>query len=77
MPLQKQQLVHFLEEKFGLDPAELAEDTPLFSSQMIDSFAMVDLLMFIEDASERKLSPTDVNLDNLDSIGRILQFLDS
>ena len=60
----------------GLDTASLADETPLFSSNLLDSFSMVDLIMFIEKESGVRLDPTDVSLDNLDSIDRILRFVD-
>ena len=66
----------YLGDRMGLDTTTLADDTPLFSSNLLDSFSMVDLIMFIEKESGVRLNPTDVSLDNLDSIGRILKFVD-
>ena len=70
-------LMTYLGERMGLDTAALTADTPLFSSNLLDSFSMVDLIMFIEKESGLKLQPTDVSLDNLDSIDRILRFVDA
>jgi len=70
-------LMTYLGEKMGLDTASLTADTPLFSSNLLDSFSMVDLIMFIEKESGLRLHPTDVSLDNLDSIDRILRFVDA
>ena len=50
-------------------------DTPLFSSGMIDSASMVDLIIFLESEGHVKLEPDDITLDHLDSIGRILNFV--
>ena len=44
---------------------------------LVDSFAMVDLVGFIETRCCAKMKPSDVNLDNLDSIGRILNYVQS
>ena len=38
---------------------------------------MVSLIIFIENSSGIKIKPTDVTLDNLDSVERILQFVES
>jgi acyl carrier protein len=38
---------------------------------------MVDLIMFVEDAAGFRLHPTDITLDNLDSIARILAFVEA
>jgi acyl carrier protein len=70
-------LKNYLGDRMGLDTGALADDTPLFSSNLLDSFSMVDLIMFIEKESGVQLNATDVSLDNLDSIGRILRFVDA
>ena len=70
-------LMTYLGERMGLDTSSLTADTPLFSSNLLDSFSMVDLIMFIEKESGLKLHPSDVSLDNLDSIDRILRFVDA
>lgn len=54
--------------------AELDDETPLFSSGLIDSFALVDLILLIERECRIRVGPTEVTLDNLDSIARILRF---
>ena len=70
-------LKQYLAERMGLDKASLEDETPLFSSNLLDSFSMVDLIMFIEKESGVSLHPTDVSLDNLDSIELILRFVDA
>jgi acyl carrier protein len=75
--MNSESLKAYLGERMGLDTSTLAVDTPLFSSNLLDSFSMVDLIMFIEKESGVRLNPTDVSLDNLDSIERILKFVDT
>lgn len=41
---------------------------------MLDSFMMVELIVFLEAAAGRRMKPTDIQLDNLDTIQRILGF---
>lgn len=67
----------YLGERMGLDTASIEEETPLFSSNLLDSFSMVDLIMFIEKEGGVTLNPADVSLDNLDSIARILRFVEA
>jgi acyl carrier protein len=74
MALTKAALVTYLEETANVDPSEFEDDTELFSSGLVDSFAMVDLLVFLEKHTGAKLGPEDISLDNLDSIQRILDF---
>lgn len=76
MDLNREALVEYLEQKMGVDTADLKDDTPLFSSGIIDSFSMLDLIMFLETNGGFKIAPPEVTLDNLDSIQAILAFAD-
>ncbi|MET0251544.1 MAG: acyl carrier protein [Novosphingobium sp.] len=49
-------------------------DSPLFSSGALDSVAMLDLIMFIEEESGIEIRPDEVTLENFDTPGRILRF---
>lgn len=64
----------FLEDDLGADLSEIENDTPLFSGGIIDSFALVNLMMFLETEGGFRINPADVNLDNLDTIDRIVAF---
>ena len=75
MTPSKDELLQFMENKLGVDTSHVDADTPLFSSGIIDSTGMVELIVFVESAAEVKFSPDDITLDNLDSIGRILNFV--
>jgi acyl carrier protein len=75
MVLDREHLRRYLQEKQGLGPEDIEDDTLLFSSGLIDSFSMVDLILFIEDVGGLRVHPTDVTLDNFDSIERILAFV--
>ncbi len=75
MALSKEQLLGFLQNRLGVDTSDVDEDTPLFSSGIIDSASMVELIVFVESEGSVKLEPDDISLDHLDSVGRILSFL--
>ena len=77
MVLDRENLRRYLHEKQGLEPEDFADDTLLFSSGLIDSFSMVDLIIFIEVTGGLRVHPTDVTLDNFDSIDRILAFVEA
>jgi acyl carrier protein len=77
MVLDREHLRRYLHEKQGLEPADFADDTLLFSSGLIGSFSMVDLIIFIEETGGLRVHPTDVTLDNFDSIDRILAFVEA
>jgi len=74
MALTFAELSRFIEDELAVE-AELAENTPLFSSGLIDSFSLVSLMTYIEDEAGVRISPGDVNLENFDSIGRILGYI--
>ena len=74
MVLTKESLQAFLSDELGIDGASLAADSPLFSSGLIDSFSLVALMTHIEQVCGFRIGPNDVNLDNFDSLGRILSY---
>jgi len=77
MALTKSDLLEHLADHARDDLSCVTEDTELFSTGLIDSFAMIDLLLFLEKHTGSKLGPEDMDVDNLDTIGRILSFVES
>jgi acyl carrier protein len=73
--LERKTILRFLEERCGLDPAEIEDDTPLFSSGLVDSVAFAELIVHVENESGVSFSPEDITLEHLDTIGRILRFV--
>jgi len=75
--LTYENLRDFLVEELALDGEEITADTLLFSSGLVDSFALVTLMTYIENEGGVTIAPTDVKLENFDSILRILAYLGS
>ena len=75
MALSFDDFSQFLVEELGVEGDNLQPETPLFSSGLIDSFSLVTLMSFIENAGEVSIDPADVTLDNFDNIERMLQFI--
>jgi acyl carrier protein len=71
-----QSLNDFIVRRFSLDPAELTPTTPLFSSGLLDSFHLIELITQVEAESGIRISPGEVSLDNLDTTERILRFVE-
>lgn len=71
----RENILNYLHTELGINTSDIDDDTPLFSSSLLDSFSMVDLIAFIEKDAAISISPTEVSLDNLDSVGRILKFV--
>ncbi len=74
MALTRDALIQYLEDKARVDLGGVDDEDELFSSGLVDSFAMVDLLVFLEKHTGTKMGPEDITLDNLDSVSRILAF---
>jgi len=72
--LTREGLRAFLEERFGLDTAGVDDDTPLFSTGILDSFSLVDLILHVESETGLRIRPSDVRLEHLDSIASVLEF---
>lgn len=74
MTLTREKLVEYLVGKLGARPQDLTDTAALFSRGLLDSFAMMDLITFVEAQAGITVRPTDVTLQNLDLIDRILRF---
>jgi acyl carrier protein len=75
MSFDRQALAAFLENEMSLDLSEVSDDDALFSTGLLDSFGMVELMSFIESSASIRMDPGDVTLENLDSVNRILAFV--
>jgi acyl carrier protein len=65
----------YLVERFGLARDALDDDTLLFSSGLLDSFSLVDVMALIEQRAGFAVSPGEVTLENFDSIARIAAYV--
>jgi len=77
MAINRETLLEYFDEQMGLDTTEIDDQTLLFSSNVLDSFSLVDLMMFIEKEAGIKIEPSEVTLDNFDSMERIFNFVAS
>lgn len=68
-------LVGYIHEYFGVALADLDANTLLFSSGMLDSFSLVDLVSFLESRTGLKVKPGEIQLANFDSVVRITDFV--
>lgn len=73
----KQQIINYIVDTYGIDPSDFDDNTSLFSSGILDSFNMVELVSFVEETAGIRFGVLDLNLDNLDDVGRILRYVNS
>lgn len=77
MAVTADDLMKHFEEDHYVDIEEIDGDTPLFSSGLINSFAMVDTMEFIEGALGRQMNPNDFTVANMDTVNKIMAYIAS
>lgn len=73
--MEANQILEYLDVDLGIQTDDIAVDTLLFSEGVIDSFALVNLMMFIEKNAGIKIDAGAVNLENFDTIERMLAYI--
>ena len=73
----KQDLIEFLCERFGLESEGIDDDFPLFSSALLDSIHMVDLVAYLEAQTGVVFEADELSLDNFDSVSAIVFYCQS
>jgi acyl carrier protein len=74
MTITRQALLDYLQSEFRLNADEVSDKTLLFSDGLLDSLSVAELLMFLEEQGGFIIEPTEITIDNLDSIEQILDF---
>ncbi len=74
MHITREILRSYLQNNFDLDIQVIDDSTKLFSDGLLDSFSVVDLLLFIEEQGNIVVEPEEVTYDNIDSIANILAY---
>jgi len=73
---KNEQIVEFLETlnpevKDGLDP-----DTDLLEASVVDSVAMMDLIVWLEETYDVIIDPEDLTPDNFGTVNRMVRYLE-
>ena len=70
---QAGELIEFIVHQVIRRPgSEITVHTPLVSSGMIDSFALVDILLKLEDVSKMRISASKVQPKDMDTVNLML-----
>jgi acyl carrier protein len=77
LSLDRDQLIAFFADTFQLDRRVLSGEMPLFSSALLDSASLVNLVAFLEEKTGLVVEADDVTLDNFDTISAILSFCEA
>ena len=74
MTLTEKELLDFVRSLLLADE-HVDADTELFSSALLDSIAMMNLIAYIEERTGVQVAAHEVTLENFDSTARILAYL--
>lgn len=74
MNVTQDNLIRYMNDGLGI--GEIIEpETELFSNGLLDSVSMVNLIIYIEEQAKVVVQPSDVTLENFDSVSRIVQYI--
>jgi acyl carrier protein len=75
MTFNREKMLKYFSEELGVDVDDIDDDTLLFTDGYLDSFSIVDLVTYLESSADISIDPAEVNLDNFDTVGRIISFV--
>jgi acyl carrier protein len=72
----RQRLAEYIANEILQDPGrDIGWDEPLISSGMIDSFHLVDIALFVEDAFRVHIEDSELNADSFDNIFQLSEIV--
>lgn len=71
MPPEQQQMVEHIVALIRKPGVTIDENTPLVSSGLIDSMALVDLLLKLEDLTQRRISAAKVQPKDMETVAKM------
>ena len=70
---EAQSMIDYLKKDIIGNPSiDIQEDTPLVSSGLMDSFALIEVLMTLEKVTKRRISPGKVGAKDMDTVTMML-----
>jgi acyl carrier protein len=67
----------YIAQNLGIDLSGVSNDEALFSSGIIDSFALIELLAFLENDLGVEIDIADIDIDQLDTIDGLAKMTSS
>jgi acyl carrier protein len=72
--LQAQQMIDYLKSKvLQKNTVEINVDTPLVTSGMVDSFALIDVLLELEKVTKKRIPASRVSPKDLNTVSEMLR----
>ena len=70
------ELLKYISDNFAATNAVAVDaETSLFQGQVLDSLNLVELITFVETQFGVTVAPSEVSIDNLDTVNRIVGFI--
>jgi acyl carrier protein len=69
------QLIHKIEEFSGARLEGFTAEDKFFSTGLVDSMTIVEIITFVEEYWNIRVDPTDLSVDNFDSINAMTAFV--
>jgi acyl carrier protein len=69
-------LIAYIAGQIGRPADTIDEDTPLVSSALVDSFALVDLLLKLEEVTGKRIGAGRVTPDDFETVRTMLRVAD-
>ena len=75
MKFFQDELIDIISEESGLDAASLLASNGLMSTGVLDSFALVTVITFVEEQIGGEVPPSDLSFANFDTIAGICAYV--
>lgn len=76
MKLTRDILLDHLHGEYVPEAESLGPDEPLFSSRLLDSFVVLELINYLERETGLRIPSADITLENLDTVARIVRYVE-
>jgi acyl carrier protein len=72
--LSLEDLRQWLAEKTAQEPASIGDEAPIFTTGLLDSFDLIELVTFVEQRTGKRVKPLDINMRNFNTVSDIVAF---
>jgi acyl carrier protein len=71
-----EEIITFINDELLDEPEDISNDTSLFQDRILDSLNLVMLISFLEEKFQIKIKTSEVSLENLDTVAKMLTFIE-
>lgn len=71
----RESVIEIFEEVLGSDEMRDNQDLDMFENEMLDSLAIIEVLLGIEDKLNLSLQPTDLERKDMATVNNLVDFL--